>query len=97
VPAPIIFAHIAEGGGNAALRGDGVGTGGKNLGDASGAQAGFAAADHRAQSGATGADHHHIVGVILDRISAAVNGRCGAAVLSSLGHAHNPNDSFNMP
>ena len=38
-------------------------------------QPGLAAADDRAQARAAGADHHHVVGVVLDRIGAAVDGR----------------------
>src|ERR1700756_72752 len=56
----------------------GCGGGGNNLGVEGGAQAVFAAAAHGAQAGAAGADHHHVVGVILDRISAAVDGGRGA-------------------
>ena len=48
VPAPIVGAHIAERGGDAALRRDGVGARREHLGDASGAQASFAGADHGA-------------------------------------------------
>ena len=57
VPAPVVLAHIAERGGDAALRRDGVRAGGEDLGDAGGAQAGLAAADHGAQTGAAGAHH----------------------------------------
>src|SRR5450432_192535 len=46
VPAPVVFAHIAERSGDAALRRDGVRARRKYLGDASGAQARFTAADH---------------------------------------------------
>ena len=99
VPAPIVLAHIAERGGDAALRRHGVGAGRKHFGDAGGAQAGLAAADDRAQSGAAGADHHDIVSVIFDRIGAAIDGRCAAAVLSVLPPSltYKPNDSFKMP
>ena len=43
---------------------------------------GFAAADHGAQAGAAGADHDHVVAVILDRIGAAVDRRRAAVRFS---------------
>ena len=73
VPAPVVLAHVAERGGDAALRRDRMRAGREHFGDAGGAQARFAAADHGAQAGAAGADHDHIVGVVLDRIGAAVD------------------------
>ena len=73
VPAPIVGAHIAERGGDAALRRHGVRAGGKHLGDAGGAQARLATADHGAQPRAAGADHHHVVSVVDDRIGAAID------------------------
>ena len=72
VPAPVIRMHVAERGGNAALRRDRVRACRKHLGDAGGAKPGLAAADHRAQARAAGADHDDVVGVILDRIGLAV-------------------------
>ena len=81
VPAPVVLAHIAERGGDAALRRHRVRARRKHLGDAGGAQAGFAAADHGAQAGAAGADDDDVVGVVFDRIGAAVDGGSGAAVL----------------
>src|SRR6185437_15438186 len=45
VPAPIVLAHVAESGGDAALRGYRVRARRKNFGDAGRPQAGFAAAD----------------------------------------------------
>ena len=71
VPAPIVGAHIAERGGDAALGGDGVRAGGEHFGDAGGAQARFATADHGAQARAAGADHDHVIGVVGDRIGPA--------------------------
>src|SRR5215472_2369230 len=88
VPAPVVLAHIAERGGNAALRRDGVGAGRKYLGDAGGPQARLAATDDRAQARAAGADHHDIVSVVLDRIGAATDGWRSTAVLSVVRHAH---------
>ena len=43
---------------------------GKHLGDAGGPQSRLRAADHGAQARAAGAHHHHVEGVILDRIGA---------------------------
>ncbi len=80
VPAPVVRMHVAERRGNAALRGDGVRAGRKHFCDAGGAQAGFAAADHRAQAGAAGADDHDVVGVVLDRIGLAIGGRASTAI-----------------
>ncbi len=98
VPAPVVFAHVAERSRNAALRRDGVRAGRKHLGDARGAQAGLAATDDGAQAGAAGADNHDVVGVVLDRISAAVDGRCRAVTVGSvIRHAHNPNESLRRP
>ena len=73
VPAPVVLAHVAERGGDAALRRHRVRAGREYLGDAGGLQPRLAAADDRAQAGAAGADHHHVVGVVLDRIGAAVH------------------------
>jgi len=81
MPAPVVFAHVAERGSDAALRRYRVRARGEDFGDAGGAQARFAAADDGAQPGAAGADNHHVVGVVLDRIGAAVDGRsCARAV-----------------
>ena len=74
VPAPVVRMHVAERGGDAALCRDRVRAGRKHLGDAGGAQAGFAAADHGAQARAAGADHDDVVGVIFDRIGFAIGG-----------------------
>ena len=73
VPAPIVLAHVAERRGDAALGRDGVGAGRKHLADAGGAQARFAAADHRAQARAAGPDHDDIVAVIFDRIGPPID------------------------
>src|SRR4029077_5598118 len=78
VPAPVVLAHVGDGGRDAALRGAGVRAGRNPLGDAGGARAGLAAADHGAQAGAAGADHHDVVGMVLDRVGAAVHRRRAA-------------------
>ena len=86
VPAPVVLAHVAERGGDAALRRHRVRAGREHLGDAGGLEAGLAAADHGAQAGAAGADHHHVVVVVFDRIGAAIGGRTRGAVA---GHGSN--------
>src|SRR6516165_9833545 len=75
VPAPVVLAHIAERGGDAALRRDRVRAGREHLGNAGGLEPGLAAADHGAQARSAGADHDNVVAVIFDRIGAAVDGR----------------------
>src|SRR5262249_19226470 len=47
---------------------------------------GLAAADHGAQPGAAGADHYHVIAVVLDRIGAAVGGRIGSGGVAVAGH-----------
>ncbi len=64
VPAPIIGAHVAERRRDAALRRHGVAARRKHLGQAGGRQTGLGQSEGGAQSGAAGADHDHIVGVI---------------------------------
>ena len=78
VPAPVVGMHVAQRSGNAALGRDRMRAGRKHLGDAGGAQARFAAADHRAQAGAAGADHDDVEGVVFDRIGFSVGGRTTA-------------------
>ena len=82
VPAPVVLAHIAERGGNAALRCNGVRARRENFGDTGSAQAGLTAPDHRAQTGTAGANNDDVIAVILDRIGAAVD--CGRAVRFSI-------------
>ena len=64
VPLPVVRAHVAEAGGDAALRGDGVAAGREDLGDAGGLQPGLGHAEGGAQAGAAGADDDHVVGVV---------------------------------
>ena len=82
VPAPVVLAHVAERGGDAALGRNGVRAGGEDLGDAGGLQAGLAGAERGAQAGAAGADDHHVVGVVDERIGPAVHGRRTVAAVS---------------
>jgi hypothetical protein len=51
----------------------------------------------RAQARAAGADHHHVVGVVLDRIGAAVHRRRAAVSVSFLAvgrHSQTPDEIF---
>ena len=70
VPAPVVLAHVAERGADAALRRDGVAAGREHLGDAGGRQARLGQAQGGAQAGAAGADHDHVVAVIDERVAA---------------------------
>ena len=70
VPAPVVLAHVGERGADAALRRHGVAAGGKHLGDAGGGQSGLGQSQGRAQAGAAGADHHHVIGVIDELVGA---------------------------
>ena len=71
VPAPVVLAHVAERGADAALRRDGVAAGGEHLGDAGGGQPGRADAEGGAQPRPAGAHHHHVIGVVDHLVSAA--------------------------
>ena len=64
--------HVAERSRDAALRGDGMRSRRKYLGDASGAQARLAATHHSPQAGAPGADDDDVVGMVFDGIGLAV-------------------------
>ena len=64
VPAPVVRPHIAERGGDAALRRDRVRAGRKDFGDAGGAQARLRAADAGAQARAARADDDDVEGVV---------------------------------
>ncbi len=98
VPAPVVLAHIAERGGDAALCRHGVRAGRKHFGDAGCAQSRLAASDHGAQSRPASADDHDVVGVIFDRIRASVDrGSCAFSVGRVVRHAYNPNESLRMP
>ena len=85
VPAPVVRMHVAERSRNAALRRNRMRAGREHFGDAGGAQARFRAADHGAQTGAAGADHHDVVGVVLDRIGFTVGGRTTCSSTTAVG------------
>ncbi len=69
VPAPVVLAHVAERGGDAALRRDRVAARREHLADAGGLEARQAHAERRAQARAAGADHDDVVGVLDDRVA----------------------------
>ena len=60
MPIPAVFLHIAQRGGNAALRSYGVRTGGKHFRQNSGIQTGFGQLQCGAQTGTAAADNHGI-------------------------------------
>ena len=81
VPAPVVHAHIPERRGDAALRGDGVRPGGKDLCHARGLEPGFGAAERRAKPRAARSHDNDIERVIPDRVGAAVQSGSGDAAL----------------
>src|SRR5690606_1798339 len=68
VEAPVVLAHVAQRGGDAALRGHRVAAGREDLGDAGDLQALLGQAEGGAQAGAAGADHEHVELVFLDLV-----------------------------
>jgi len=60
VPVPVVLAHVAEAGGDAALRGDGMGTGGKHLGHHRHLEVGMGKLQRGAQTGPAATDDHRI-------------------------------------
>ena len=64
VPAPIVLAHVAEAGGDAALGSDGVRARREDLGQAGRLEPGLGAAQRRAQARSAGPDDHNVVAVI---------------------------------
>ena len=60
VPVPVIFLGVAQAGSDAALRRDGVRTGGKDLGQHGGPEAGLGQLNGGTQAGTTGTDNHCI-------------------------------------
>src|SRR6056297_270073 len=68
VPAPVVLAHVAQRGADAALCGYCVTAGGKHLGDTGRAQALFRQAESGAQPRTACTDYHHVVTVIDDLV-----------------------------
>src|SRR5690606_39392415 len=75
VEAPVVLAHVAERGGDAALRRHGVRAGREDLGDAGGTQALVGEAEGRAEAGAAGSHHDHVVLVFGDLVGVGHVGR----------------------
>jgi hypothetical protein len=75
VPAPVVRTHVAERGGNPALRRDRMRAGRKHFGNAGRLEPRLGAADTGAQAGAAGSDDDHVVGVVCDRIGLAAERR----------------------
>ena len=73
VPAPIVLAHIAERGRDAALRRHGMAASRKDFGDAGDFEALFRRFQGGAEPGATRADDDNVEIVIDDRISSHIN------------------------
>ncbi len=69
VVTPVVFAHVAQRGGNTALRGHGVRTGREDLGQADGLQALGGKSERGAQTGTAGTDHDHVVLVFSNLVS----------------------------
>ena len=69
VPAPIVVFDISQGSADATLRRDRVAARGKDLGDAGRVQTGRDHAERRSQSGAAGAEHDDVEGVVDDFVS----------------------------
>ena len=69
VPAPVVGAHVAQRGGDAALRRDRVRPRREHLGDAGRVQPRLRTAHGGAQSGTAGTDHHHIELVLCNLVS----------------------------
>jgi hypothetical protein len=66
VPVPVVLLGVAERGGHAALRGDGMRAGRENLGDDGRLEAGLGQLQRGAQAGAAGADDDRIKGALGD-------------------------------
>ena len=70
VPGPVVRPHVAERGGDPALRRDGMAAGREDLGDAGRFQSLLRRAHGRAEAGATGADDDHVKAVVNDLVGA---------------------------
>ena len=65
VPAPVVLVHVAEGGVDATLGGDGVASGREELGDTGRVEASLGETESGTETGATGTDDESIVLVVL--------------------------------
>ena len=73
----MVRAHVAEAGGDPALRRDGVAAGREDLGDAGGLQALFGRAHGRAKARAAGADDDDVIDMVDDLVGAHSGGSEG--------------------
>src|SRR6185295_8611123 len=70
VPRPMIRAHVAEAGGDPALRGDGMAAGREDLGDAGGLEPLLGRAHRCPEPGPAGADDDHVIAVVDNLVGA---------------------------
>ncbi len=89
VPGPVVRAHIAEAGGDPALRGDGVAAGREDFGYASGLQSLARRAHRRAQPSPAGADDDDIIDMVDDLVSGHET-QAPKAILARLNRASAP-------
>lgn len=64
MPAPVILPHIAQGSTDAALSRHRVTAGGEHFANTGGGEAGFRESHRGSKPCSTGADHHHVKGVV---------------------------------
>ena len=81
MPGPVIRPHIAERGGNPALRRHGMRAGREHLGDTGGFQPGFGDAHCGAEARAAGPDNHGVIGVINDLVGVGHDAQAPNAIL----------------
>ena len=74
VPRPVVGAHVAEAGGDPALRRDGVAAGREDLGDAGGLEALLGRAHRRAKARAPGPDDDDVIDMVDDLVGAHATG-----------------------
>merc|ERR1712093_21258 len=75
MPSPVVLGHVAKSSVDTTLSGDSVGSGGEELCDAGGVEAGLCETEGGSQAGTTGADDDGIVLVVDDRVLAGDDGR----------------------
>ncbi len=85
MPAPVVLAHVAERGVDAALGCDGVGAGGEELGDAGCFEAGLGETDGCAEAGAARAYDDGVVVVVYEGVVEGCRG--GGSGTTALGLA----------
>ncbi len=97
VPLPAVGSHVADRGGDAALRRDRMRARREHFGHAGRLEAGLRAAERRPEARAAGAHHDHVIDVLGDRIGTPVHARlCNAvrcAIALCIGHVVMPRGS----